>query len=80
MEFKKELKRIKKAMIERKNSSAPILPIPKVEHEVLDECLCTDSQHHLKALYATEAEAKQQAKLLTMNVVSISSSTPALPV
>lgn len=65
MEFKKALKAIKKAMIEKEKASRSSSPPRKiVEEEAFDNCLCTDSQNRFKALYSTQAEAERQAKFL----------------
>ncbi len=64
MEYKKVLKRIKKDMIAKKK--LPKKRIKKIEIEFYnsDYCLCTDSNHQFKKLYATEYEAEKRAKFL----------------
>ncbi|KIM07290.1 MAG: hypothetical protein KU38_10585 [Sulfurovum sp. FS08-3] len=62
MEFKKQLKQLKKALASHPTKPQPTTP-PK-DSKSYAVCICRDSKGEFKTLYPTQLEALQQANLL----------------
>jgi hypothetical protein len=65
MDYKKELKRIKKEIIAKRQTRYK-KRVTKVERiiEDIDYCLCTDRDNQFKKIYSTQLEAERVAKFL----------------
>lgn len=64
MDFRKELKRIKKDMLTKNHQKPKKSIVYEYNSSHIDSCLCTDSQNRFKNLYFSEHEAERRAKYL----------------